>query len=460
MPDLDPILTTKSAAPAKSSVPPASSARASAAASGPASSPATPPASPPQPSATASPPSARWRRWLWLTLGVLVVGAASLRWGVPLLLGPRVQVVVVRSAEIVQTVVASGRVASPARISIGSQILGQVVAVPVLEGQVVATGQTLITLDEGDVRAVLVQARTAVAQADARFTQLAELTLPVAEQALANAEANHDNVQHQFDRAKELVGSGANSQSQLDDAERNLRIADGERETARLRLLAIRPGGVDHVLAQGDQAQARATLQVAEASFGHTAIRAPVAGTLLTRHVERGDVVQPGAVLMELSPVGKMQLVVQIDEKNLRHLALGQPALAAADAYPERRFTAALVYVNPSIDPSRGSVEVKLDVLEPPDILRQDMTVSVDIEVARIVAAACLPAEAVHEPNGASPWVMVVVAGRTERRPVRLGVRGTTFVEVVSGVLAGDLVVPTTTAALAPGRRVRTSVLP
>ena len=418
------------------------------------------PSTPAAPPGLAAPRAARWRRWLWPGLAVLVVFAVGLRWGVPWLLGPQVAVVAVRSAELVQTVVVSGRVASPARISIGSQILGQVEAVPVLEGQVVAAGQTLITLDEGDVRAALVQARTTVAQADARLHQLTELTMPVAEQALANAEANHDNVQHQFDRARELAGSGSNSQSQLDDAERNLRIAAGERESARLRLLAMRPGGVDHGLALGEQAVARAALQVAEASFGHTAIRAPAAGTLLTRHVERGDVVQPGTVLMELSPVGKTQLVVQIDEKNLRHLAIGQPALAAADAYPERRFAATLVFVNPSIDPSRGSVEVKLDVVDPPSNLRQDMTVSVDIEVARVVAAACLPTEAVHEPNGETPWVMVVVAGRTERRPVRLGVRGTTFVEAVSGVSAGDLVVPTTTAAIATGVRVRAAVVP
>ena len=57
----------------------------------------------------------------------------------------------------------------------------------------------------------------------------------------------------------------------------------------------------------------------------------PVAGTLITRNVEPGDVVQPGKVLMVLSPtsvVGDTQLVVQIDEKNLRLLKLGQTALA------------------------------------------------------------------------------------------------------------------------------------
>ncbi len=57
--------------------------------------------------------------------------------------------------------------------------------------------------------------------------------------------------------------------------------------------------------------------------------------------------VQPGKVLMVLSPSGETQLVLQIDERNLAKLKLGQKALASADAYPAQRFAAELVYINP-----------------------------------------------------------------------------------------------------------------
>ena len=75
--------------------------------------------------------------------------------------------------------------------------------------------------------------------------------------------------------------------------------------------------------------------------------------------------------------------MLQIDERNLGKLALGQKALASADAYPDQRFAAVVSYINPGVDITRASVEVKLTVADPPDYLRQDMTVSVDIEVAR-----------------------------------------------------------------------------
>ena len=110
--------------------------------------------------------------------------------------------------------------------------------------------------------------------------------------------------------------------------------------------------------------------------------------------------VQPGKVLMVLSPVGETQLVLQIDERNLARLKLGQQALASADAYPAERFAAELVYINPAVDPQRGTVEVKLRVPAPPAYLRQDMTVSVDIEVDRHADALALPANAVHDAAG------------------------------------------------------------
>jgi HlyD family secretion protein len=92
-------------------------------------------------------------------------------------------------AEFAQAVVASGHVEAPFRVNIGSQVTGVVVDVPVEEGQSVKAGDILIVLDDREAKAVVVQAEGAVAQAEARLRQLRELTLPSAEEALAQARA-------------------------------------------------------------------------------------------------------------------------------------------------------------------------------------------------------------------------------------------------------------------------------
>lgn len=399
-------------------------------------------------------------QWRWPALGAILLLAGAGYWLMPIVLGPSVPAFSVMRSELIQTVVASGHVESPSRIDIGSQITGEVTRVPVNEGQVVKAGQSLILLENSDEAAAVEQAKAAVNQADARLRQLRELTRPVAEQALTQAKATLANTQKQYERTKDLAGKGFIGKSQLDDAERNLQIAQSQVETARLQVTSNQPAGTEYAIAQTNLQQARATLAAAQAKLGHTIIKAPVAGTLISRNVERGDVVQPGKVLMVLSPAGPTQLVVQIDEKNLRYLSLGQHAISSADAYPGKRFPVELVYINPGVDATRGSVAVKLNVPAPPDYLRQDMTVSVDIEVARVPNALSLVPEAIRDAAGAAPWVMRVADGRAMKRRVKLGVRGDKRVEILQGLVEGDLVLRATGNTIAEGARVRPIAMP
>jgi HlyD family secretion protein len=104
---------------------------------------------------------------------------------------------------------------------------------------------------------------------------------------------------------------------------------------------------------------------------------------------------------------------------------------------------------------NRGTVEVRLRVGDPPPFLRPDMTVSVNVEVGRRAGALVLPADALRESAAGEPWVLAVRGGRTERRPVAVGLKGEGLVEVRGGVAEGDVVVPTSALGVAAGQRVR-----
>jgi len=372
--------------------------------------------------------------------------------------GPSVEVSQVVRRDVVQTIVSSGRVETPYRVDIGAQIVGTVAQVPVEQGDRVKAGQTLIVLEASEAEAVVKQAEVSVAQAEARIRQLRELQLPVANQTLRQAQVNLENAQAQLERNQRLYEGGFIGKSALDDLQRAVDVAQTQVDTARKQVQTARPTGSDYALATTALAQAQANLQAARARLAYTTIAAPRSGTLIARDVERGDVVQPGKVLMVLSPEGETQLVVQLDERNLSRLRLGQPALASADAYPNERFKAEVVYINPGVDAQRGTVEVKLRVPDPPAYLRQDMTVSVDIEVERHPGALAVRADAVHDLGSARPWVLRVNGGRALRQNVTLGLRGEGWAEVRDGLKEGDLVVPADNTAIKPGRHVRTVV--
>jgi HlyD family secretion protein len=393
-------------------------------------------------------------RFKWPLIGVAAL-AAALFAGRNLILGKPVQTVAAVRGALVQTVVASGRIITPQRVSIGATITERVARIPVEEGQTVKKGEVLIALDDTNERAALAQALAALAQAQTRIRQLRELALPAAEQGLAQAQANAVQARQNYERSTALREKGFVGQAQLDDAKRALDIAESQLRAAELQVQTNRPDGSDFALARAALEQARANVEAAQAKLAQTVIIAPADGVLITRNVEPGNVVQPGKELMALAPAGETQIVVQIDEKNLGLLAIGQKAIASADAYPAQRFGAAVFYVNPGVDPLRGAVEVKLKVPDPPAFLRQDMTVSVDIEVARRADTVVVPSDAVRDASGAHPWVLAVNGLHAVRHPVTLGLRGDARIEVLSGVQPGDRLIPASEALVTPGQRVR-----
>lgn len=397
----------------------------------------------------------RSRRLRRLVAGVLVVGLAAA--SLLAFKSQTVDVVLARQGELRQSVVASGRVRTPQRVEVSAQIIGRVLDVAVREGDAIRAGQTLIRIDEREWAAAAAQARAAVVQAEARLRQLRELGLPVAAQALRQAEANALQARRQHQRVGELVVRGFYSQAQLDDARRAQEVADSQVRSARLQLDSQQANGSEVELARSALEQARAALAVAEARLAYATLHAAVAGTVLTRSVEPGDTVQPGRALLTLAPAGDTELTVQIDEKNLALLRPGQSAMASADAYPHERFAAQVDYIAPSVDALRGSVEVRLRVPEPPPYLRHEMTVSIDIEAARSAQAVILPADAVRDAGGVQPWVLVVRDGHTRRQPVRIGLRGAGQAEVLDGIAPGEAVVPAA-VDLPEGRAVRARV--
>ncbi|WP_308873542.1 efflux RND transporter periplasmic adaptor subunit [Thiothrix subterranea] len=397
-----------------------------------------------------------YRPALVIAIVLLLSGyfARNLIFGTPVEAHPVVQ------GELRQTVVASGRITWPQRISVAAEVTGRVTHIPVKEGQAVKRGDLLIQLADSTDRASLAQATTAVALAEAKLRQQREVGLPTAQQTLRQAQADAEQTRQQLTRVRTLNNQKYLSKTELDTAQRNLDVANSKLEAAQLQVQSNQPKGSDALLATTALNQARASLQLAQVKLAQTTILAPADGTLISRSIEPGDIATAGKALMVLAAQGETQIEVQIDEKNLAKLAVGQVALSSADAFPQQRFNAEVAYINPGVDATRGAVEVKLRVKEPPAYLRQDMTVSVDIETAKKPDALVIPTGALHEPSSDAPWVLVVRNNHTVKQTVTLGLRGDENVEVLGGLAAGEAVILANLALIKADQRVRVTLPP
>ncbi len=232
--------------------------------------------------------------------------------------GSQVNVIVVDKSELIQPAVEAAKAESSGGIEIASQFNGKVISVAVVEGQTIHAGQALVVLENSDDRAALTRAHADVTKAVAKLRQVKEMTLSFAEQSLVRAQATHQNAKKQYARTRELSAKGYVSQTQLNDALRNLAIAQTQVETANFQARSIREKNIDYKKAESAVSRARENERQAQARLSNIQITAEADGIVKTINVEKGNEVVAGKPLMVITTASKMPLTVKIDEKYQR----------------------------------------------------------------------------------------------------------------------------------------------
>jgi len=394
-----------------------------------------------------------------LAVVALLLGAGAwLAWR-----APQVNAVTLQAAPLVQSIQFSARVATLSRVEVGSTLTARVAQVLVREGDTVRAGAALVQLEADELQATLAQQQASLAQAQARLKGLRSSGRSQSQAALAQAQANARAAQSDLTRTRQLVAQGFLSPARLDDAERALAVAQAAQNAASAQLSANAEDGADLVQAQAQVALAQAAVQAAQARMAQTTLRAPADARVLARQVEPGQIVQPGRTLLALALIGPTQLKAQVDERYLAQLQTGQTATGVADAFANQPLAAKVLTLAPAIDPQRGAVEVTLALEQPaPAFLREDMTLSVEVQTARRDKALALPLAALRGQASAAGGdaasdgaaeVLVWVDGRAQSRRVRLGLRSLQAAEVLEGLRVGDTVV--LDSRVQPGQRVR-----
>jgi HlyD family secretion protein len=372
-----------------------------------------------------------------IVIGVLAVLAviiwASLRDS-----GPRGKEVEVQAAElrtVSSRVKATGEITPEKRVDISAKVVGEIINLPVVEGQDVRSGQLLIEIERDLYEAARNQARAAVRQA--------EVSVRRQEVQLADARRN-------MRRTKELIADGLVSQEALDAAQLGL-------DTAQVELEAQK-----HAVEQY-----RSALQRTEDDLARTTIRSPMGGTVIQLNAEQGETVVPGStnlpgsVIMTVADMSVLLAEVEVSEVDVVNVALGQEAEVKVDALGTEPQRGRVVEIATSgrRDPAQGTIRFRVKVaLDDPDpALRPAMTAKVDILTATSEEAITAPIQAVvkrtlddegEEVKGTaakgieeSDVVYVIADGEASVMAVETGISDELYVEITDGLADGQEVI-------------------
>jgi HlyD family secretion protein len=391
------------------------------------------------------------RKVITAIVAAALIGAAILAywlfWPEP------VDVVPVTERDVVETLVATGQIQPHTRAEVAAQVPGRVVEVLFEEGDSVADGEVLARLDDQEVQAAHEQAAARVSAARARLRSVTEQGAPTAVQDLRKATVAYEGAIEELERGRQLFDAGVVTGARVDELERQVEQAEAEVKQAQARAEEASADGSAHDEATAGLRQALAEQKLARVRLEQHTLRAPRDGVVLSRHVEPGTTVQPGAPVAVVAFEGPVELRLDPDERELAILEPGQRAVVAVDAFDERPFEAIIDRVAPAVDPERGTIGVHLLVDDPPAFLRADMTASVEIIIDRRANTLVVPSSVLRETESNEPFVLVIEESRAQPREVSTGLAGAGLVEILDGLERSEEVIAE--ADVAPGDRVR-----
>jgi membrane fusion protein (multidrug efflux system) len=315
-----------------------------------------------------------------------------------------VEVAATRRAEMAAVYTGTAPIESERKAGVVAKVQGEIRQILVDEGQHVREGQLLVRLD-GD------QMRLQVALAEATMRKL----------------------ERDYARNTELQAKGLISAVSIDNLKYELEAAKASWELTRLQL-------------------------------SYTDIRSPIGGTITIRaeRVKIGNTVMPAggviatsdSALFVVEDLDSLILKINMPERELAKLSVGQVAELSFDAVPGRMFTGKVDLISPYVDPATATFGVRVRVTDTGGLLRPGMFARVAIVYERKLDALQIPRTALLDGDG-PPKVFVVKGGKAAERPVQLGLSNGAYVEIVTGLKDGEQVVVVGQAAIKPGATVR-----
>ena len=390
------------------------------------------------------------RFWIWLSAGVVVVllvaGFALMR----LAKGTGVdanRIAKVSRGDVARSVVATGKIQPITKVEVKSKASGIVEKLFVDINNRVKKGQPLAELDQQEI----------VAQVEAQRAQLASSEANVGtyeanvEQDKVNAAApDLPMYKATLDRNLEMQKEGIVSRQTLDDANKDYLAALTRRDSSKAQI------GVDTAKlkqARAQVQQAEASLKQLEEQFSYTTIIAPMDGVILSRDVEIGDAVSSILVLgstatlvMTEGDVNEVYVDGKVDEADIAHVYMGQPARIKVESFRDRTFNGKVTKISPmGVEKDNVTTfEVRVSINNPGGELKALMTANAEILLDEHKGVLTVPENAVIYDNQKNASVQVPDKKQKDgvrKVSVTVGLSNGSVTEIVSGLAEGDQVV-------------------
>jgi HlyD family secretion protein len=409
-------------------------------------------------------------KYILITIGALIVIIVICKL-MGVIGGPqKTQVATEKAAirDVVETVSASGKIKPHLEVKITAEVSGEIVELPVKEGDVVKKGQLLCRIRPDVLKS---EYERAIASYNTQQASVGN-----SKQMLAQAQATYDNQTSIYKRDKELFDNKVLTAAEFDAAKAGYEGAKAALEGAKQNVIGSNFG----------LGQSSASVEEAKADLDKTSIFSPIDGVVSKRSVEKGDRVlgtiqMAGTDIMTISDLSQMDVNVDVNENDINRITLGDSSNIDVDAFLNTKFSGSVSEIGSSANivgtnadqVTNFTVKVRINPasyksllnksVTNPSPFRPGLTATVDITTNHVKGLA-VPIQAVTTrdnktmampaANGAQAatvvkeYVFVYKLGKLKQIAVTTGIQDDTYIQVLTGLKAGDEVVTAPYAAI------------
>jgi membrane fusion protein (multidrug efflux system) len=302
------------------------------------------------------------------------------------------------------------------QVNIFSRVDGYISKLHVDKGDLVKANQLLVEIDHTDYQLAVNRAKA---------------NLGAARADVIRQEAVIRNAKVTLERTSALLKEQFIAQQDLDNAQATYDMAAAQMESLRAQVR-----------------QLEVALQQAEANLAYSYIRAPFAGYIAVRNLDSGAYVTGSSAststmsrgILVLQDIGTLRVLLDVVEKDVPLVKIGQRADIRVEAYPNRAFTGSLSRIVQALDRNTRTMTVEVDLANPDRTLKGGMFARVELVVAQHRDALQIPIDAVTRLES-DQYVYVVKDGKARKMPVEIGVRENRIIEITKGLSGEDPVI-------------------
>lgn len=361
--------------------------------------------------------------------------------------------------ELPQFFEATGSLNGDEQTDVSPSTAGKVAVIAVDLGSFVRRGQTLVRLDDVDLKLRVEQAQAQLDQAKAALRQAEEKVgirpgqnfdinkLP----EVANARVALELAEKNLHRSEKLIESGDISRTVYDQQKAQ---RDQLKEQYEAALSLARQNNAAVMTAKANVANAASQLNLAIRNLSYANVYSPIDGYVSDRPADLGEYVSTSTKVATVVKINPLRVRIDIPEQAIPTVSVGQAVSVTTSAWPDRNFSGRIARISPNVTPTSRTLTVEAEIENSTGTLKPGQFATVRILQARPQPAVLVPARAVHTESGVSR-VFVIKDGKAQERLVQLGQTEGDLVAIKSGVAAGENVATSNIEQLSEGMAVK-----